>query len=262
MKTSNKILAGFFILIFLIPVFVLMSFNSRIKKGQFTVVNQKDNWSNGHKAPLLPYKIVKITGPAIPGVFTCNIIPADSASYEDFDNHDEQDSIEVRQQGDTLFVNYKGPVQNHNNTSSYSHSTIDLYLPVMHTIIADGADVKLDSVTSMANPEISFQLFNQATLKLAEADNETPDVAGTVNRDTAAQPGSMLNSIDIKADNATIIVGQRAWIKSLGLQLKGASTISVHNQSHIGQLSGVISDSSTVNGNWKNLRKLATLSAE
>lgn len=260
MKTSNKILAGFLIVIFLIPVFILMSFNSKIKKGRFTVVKNQNNWSNGHKASISPYKVVKITGPAIPGVLSCNIIPADSASYEDY-NSDEQDSIQVRQQGDTLFVSYKGIVES-SNTNSYSHLSIDLYLPFMNNIIVDGADVKLDSVSGTANPEIFFQLSNQATLKLAEGDRKTAVRSGTTNKDIVTQSSGMLNSIKVQTDNANIIVGPMAWIKNLELLLKGTSKISVDNNSRIDQLSGAISDSSTVSGNWKNLKRLASLAKE
>ena len=46
MRTSNKILLGYLILIFLIPVLILMSFNTKIKNGRYTVEKQEGQGSN------------------------------------------------------------------------------------------------------------------------------------------------------------------------------------------------------------------------
>ena len=93
MKTSNKILMGFIIVVFLIPVFILMSFNSKIKKGQFTVVKREIyEGGNSRSGTIKPYRVVKIVGPGFPEAFSCNLIPAEAASYS-YQNNNDQDSI-------------------------------------------------------------------------------------------------------------------------------------------------------------------------
>ncbi len=146
MKTSNKILTAFIAIIFLVPFFLLLSFSSKVKNGQYTVVKNEFGGSNSHQGSITAYNVVKIIGPGQPGVFTCKIIPSDSASYKYFDYDNYRDSISVEQQGDTLFVKYINSETENIGNTEYTHLAIDLYLPVMKKIIVEGADVRIDSI--------------------------------------------------------------------------------------------------------------------
>src|SRR5688500_13761648 len=132
MKTSNKILAGFIIVVFLIPVFILMSFNSKIKKGQFTVVNREIyEGANSRSGTIKPYQVIKIVGPGSPGAFSCNLIPAEAASYS-YQNYDDYDSIKIDQVNDTLlltYVNTRYQPGNNTNSNEFANISVDLYLP-------------------------------------------------------------------------------------------------------------------------------------
>ena len=95
MKTSNKLLAAFFIIVFAVPFLMLVGFKRAIQKQEPTFVpvnNQFTNKVKIYKGEIKSYKFIKIEGPEMPGypgwasaggehIFSCKIIPADSVSY-------------------------------------------------------------------------------------------------------------------------------------------------------------------------------------
>lgn len=272
MKTSNKILAGFLIVIFLIPVFILMSFNSKIKKGQFTVVKREIyEGTNSRSGTIKPYQVIKIVGPGFQGAFSCNLIPAESASYS-YKDYDDHDSIRIEQVNDTLlltYVNTRPQSGNNTNSNEFSNISVDLHLPVITNVIADGAEVNIDSMDIAANQEIFFDLRNKASLNLSyrgAATSHTVRLAqpGGQFKDSVTNRNStgMFNKLNVKAVSANLAIGPYATIRDLNLQIDGASKVNVSDNSHIDQLSGFISDSCTVEANWKNIRRLATLAKE
>ncbi len=272
MKTSNKILAGFFIVIFLIPVFILMSFNSKIKKGQFTVVKREIyEGANSRSGTIKPYQVIKIVGPGFPGTFSCNLIAAESASYS-YQNYSDQDSIKIEQVNDTLLLTYVNTgYQSGNNTNSseFSNISMALRLPVITNVIVEGADVNIDSINITANKEIFFDLRNKASLNLSNRGTATSHEVhlaqpGGQFKDSVTKRNStgMFNKLNVKAVSANLAIGPYATIRDLNLQIDGTSKVNVNDNSHIDQLSGFISDSCTVEANWKNIRRLASLAKE
>jgi hypothetical protein len=82
MKTSNKIITGFFLFVFILPLFLLMAFKSKIRNGDFVIVkNEMDN-QYAHSGSLQPYKVIRIEGPAMESIFSCTIYPATAATYD------------------------------------------------------------------------------------------------------------------------------------------------------------------------------------
>lgn len=272
MKTSNKILVGFIIVIFLIPVFILMSFNSKIKKGRFTVVNREIyEGADSRSGTIKPYQVVKIVGPGFPGAFSCNLIPAEAASYS-YQNHNDQDSIKIEQVNDTLlliYVNTGDQSDNNTNNKLFTHISVDLHLPVIANVIVEGADLNIDSMDIAANPEIFFDLRGKASLNLSKNGTSNTDFAhlnqsGGQFKDTVLKRTStgMFNKLNVKAASANFTIGPYSTIKELNLQIDGASKVNVADNSHVDQLSGFISDSCTVAANWKNIRRFASLTKE
>lgn len=255
MKTSNKILGAFFIIIFLIPLFILMSFNSQIRKGEFTVV-KNENGLGERRSAISAYKVIKIKGPAKEHVFSCTISAADSAYYE-YPDYYGQNNIKVEQQGDTLWVRYIGTVTDENFQGT-KHSSINLRLPQMDNIVIDGADVFIDSVSYQASPVIFARLFNRASLEFGRMAKAKSAKVDTASPSTIGGKG-MVNALRIEADDATVTVGPNAQVANLDIQIHGDSRINIDNNSRIDNVSGFISDSSTVGANWKNMRKLARL---
>ncbi|HKZ67723.1 MAG TPA: hypothetical protein VJ111_15260 [Chitinophagaceae bacterium] len=272
MKTSNKILAGFLIFIFIVPLFILTSFNSKIKKGRFTIAKREIyEGVDFRSGTIKPYQIIKIVGPGVPGTFSCNLIPAAAARYS-YQNYDDYDSIKIEQVNDTLlltYVNTRQQPDNNINSNEFSNISVDLYLPVITNVIAEGANLNIDSMDIAANQEIFFDLRAKASLNLHQR--------GTANSrsERLIQPGGqfkdsltertgtgMFDKLNVKAVFANFTIGPYSTIKELNLQIDGASKVNVDDNSHIDQLSGFISDSCTVEANWKNIRRLATLTKD
>ena len=272
MKTSNRILLGFFTLVFATPVFLFMGFRNKIDKGEFTVTKTNDTGQKFYKGALKPYKVLKITGPGMAGVLSCNILPAGLPSFE-YSNYDNSDSINMVQNGDTLLIKYVNtgrPVDENNNYQEYMHISINLYLPVIQNIIVEGAGIFIDSVSTAANPEIYIDLSKQAQLTLGKwgtattvnfAENSVLNRTDTITNSSFVNEKStgQFNKVSIRTSNSQVSFGMFAWVKDLNLNMVGSSTISVDDKSRIGQLTGFISDSASVKANWNNIRKLATL---
>jgi hypothetical protein len=261
MKTSNKILLGFLIFVFATPVFLFMSFRNKIQKGEFTVSAPPSNQYK-HSGLLARFKVVRVVGLVDPGVLSCHLFPADSSWYA-YNNYSNGDSIKVEQKGDTLLLKYIdiGLQENRGNTrSELVHLRIDLHAPAFNNVVVEGASVYIDTANATRNSETYFDLHDQAYLSLGTGGQVKTT---QVNQTTVTEmSGALLKKVTINASSSRIELGQFAMISDLHLQLLGTSTVSVHNNSQIGQLTGFLSDSSTVEANWKNVRRLAALTGQ
>ncbi|MEO7316256.1 MAG: hypothetical protein ABIW47_13795 [Ginsengibacter sp.] len=289
MKTSNKLLAAFFILVFAVPFLMLVGFKRAIKKQEFTIVPFDNQFT--HKIEIKSYKFIKIVGPEVPGypgwasaggehIFSCKIIPADSVSYSYFTGQPSaKDVLILEQIGDTLLVKYSTvnaqSIDGDNTTYHFNPIQIDLFVPVLNNIIVENARVIIDSLKKNNQQDISFDLRNQANLQLGnlgyaqtnfgsgnmETDlNETKDSA--FDSSYFRERSGKLLSVNIKASDASFTVGPYAWINHLQLQINGRSKVNINNNSRIDQLNGFISDSSQVSADWKNIRRLAALTTK
>ena len=283
MKTSNRILLGFFTLVFATPIFLFMGFRNKINKGEFTVTRTLENNQKLYTGVIKPYKVVKVTGPEIPEVFFCNIIPAALASlkYNNYGQYDSMDSnsINLQQKGDTLLVKYVNAGRQGNgnityqNYQEYMHVNITLYLPVIQNIIVEGANVSIDSVSTAATAEIQIDLSKRAQLTLGRSgttttvnltENHVHDRTDTITNHSFVNEKStgQFNKLNIRGSNSQVSFGMHAWVKDLNLNMLGSSTVTVDDKSRIDQLTGFISDTASVKANWKNIRRLATLTGK
>jgi len=274
MKTSNRILLGFLILVFATPAFLFLGFRNKISKGVFTVIKLHEINNIDSSGSIKPFKILKVVGPRIEGVFFCHIIPANSANY-DYNNFTQPESVNFQYKGDTLQVIYMcaGSVVNGNTTTnSYTHLNINLHLPYIKNIIVDGASIFIDSIHTTTNPEIYFDLRKNATLTLGgsgsstiDSENNVEKVETNIHKSTTSssvvieKSTGQFNKVIIRASDSHVTFGTLAWIKDLDLQMQGLSKITVADESRIFQLSGFISNSVKVEANWKNIRRFATL---
>jgi len=275
MKTSNKILLGFFMLIFAAPVLLFMGFRSKIKKGEFTVTRTDANGQFTRKGAIKPYKVVKVAGPFMPEVFSCYIIPAGTASYA-YTNYGYDDSINLQQKGDTLLVTYEHVnLSTNNNSDSYTNLSVNLYLPEINNVIIQGAGVFIDSMNARTDTAVYFSLKKWAKLTLGKFGSSTTVSAAVTENPGNSVPDSIINrllstekstgrfnKLNIIATDSYVDFGMHAWMKDLNLNLHGNSTIELNGNSRIEQLTGFISDSASVKANWKNIRKLATLTGK
>jgi len=251
MKTSNKILLGFLILIFLIPVFGVMSFNNRIKNGRYTVERQDNQGSNFRSGNFKPYKVVKFIAPA-GRVLKANLQHSDSLFYS-YHQVGGGDSIRVYNTGDTLFVHFINPDEN-----EVAHLSMNLKLPFFDNLVIDNAEVTLDSTGGSLTGDLLVEISGTGLLNIGRMSGKRggPDDA------KATQFPYAINRLSVKMNDGEVALGGKTEIKHLNLQVNGAGVLSVNDGATIGEVSGRLSEESSVKANWKYVKKLAALATE
>src|SRR5687768_18540730 len=101
MKTSTTILVIFFVTIFLTPFLIAFALKSKLSSGEYKVVKNEVEESN-QNVKVANFKVVKIVSNYRD--LRCSIIKDDSSfvTYSSWSN----DSVNVSNVGDTLFVSY------------------------------------------------------------------------------------------------------------------------------------------------------------
>lgn len=253
MKTSNKILAGFFIVIFLVPIFMLMSFNSKIKKGQFTVVKQEIyEGADFRSGSFGAYKVVKIMAPS-GRILKCNLQYADSLYYS-YNKMETQDSVMVYNAADTVFIKYVNP-----NTTTQENSTIhlNLKLPAMQNLVVENAEVTLDSMGAGANKDIAIEVHGTGLVNIGRTIEEK-----NMEYQTIHEFPYQVNQLSLKMKEGEVVLGNRVNIGQLNLQLDGAAGLTINDGAVIGEMHGSLSEQSSVKANWKYVKRLAALTKE
>lgn len=256
MRTSNKILAGFLIVIFIIPALILTSFNSKIKNGRYTVVKQEVNeGADFRSGNFKPYKVVKFIAPA-GRVLKANLQYSDSLYYS-YHSTGTGDSLRVYNIADTVFVQYINP-QEKETVNEWDHISVNLKLPSFNNLVIDNAEVTLDSANAPANTDILAEIYGSGLLNVGRMRERrgTPDDADVI------EFPYTLNRLSVKMNEGEVALGSKADIKQLNLQVNGAGVLSVNDGAAIGEISGYLSEKSSVKANWKYVKKMAALTAE
>ncbi len=248
MKTSNKIISGFFIVVFLVPLFILLSFNSQVKKDQFTLVERNNSsFQPTRKGSFAPFKVIKINAPS--PVLTCTIRMADSLSYA-YASIGQKDSIQIYNQVDTLFIQYinpeyKGSYDDYGASDATMRLHLKLSMPAIAQLIVNNAEVTM--VAGTDSPLLA-EVYGAGKLNLGKA-------AGKEEITNSYRAGS----VSIRAINGTVTVGDSATIRQLQLQTGGNTVVQINDNAAIDQVNGHLSDSTTVNGSWKIIKRLTAL---
>jgi hypothetical protein len=253
MKTSNKILAGFLIFIFIVPGFILMSFNNKIKKGRFTIVKREiyegDDFRSGN---FKPYKVVKLVAPA-GRILRCNLQYSDSLYYS-YNKTGAQDSIMVYNVADTVFIKYINP---HTTEQENSAIEVNIKLPAMENLILDNAEVTLDSPGAMENKDLTVEVYGTGLLNLGRAIEEK-NAADQIIHEFPFQ----VNQLSIKMNEGEVALGSGVNIRQLNLQIDGAAVLTINDGATIEEMQGDLSEKSSVKASWKYVKRLAALTKE
>jgi hypothetical protein len=248
MKTSNKILLGFFILIFLIPPFLLMSFNSKIKNGRYKIVKQEtmegENFKSGN---FKSYKTVKFVSPS-GRILKANVQHSDSLYYSYY-TMGTGDSIRVYNEGDTVFVHYFN-AQATEGVDEQTNLYVNLKLPSFENLIIDNAEVTLDSTGAALNSDINVELKGTGLLKIGRMNTR---------RDLSDDEGIQefnynINRLSVTMNEGEVAIGSKVDIKQLNVQVNGPGVLSINDGAAIGGMTGSLSGQSSV----KRLAALAT----
>jgi len=253
MNTSNKILTGFLLVIFLVPVFVLLSFKSKIRSGQFTVVKNEQYISeNFRSGNFKAYKVVKLVSPA-GRALKCNLQYSDSLYYS-YNVNDSRDSIRVYNLADTLFIQYINKTVQKDNTNVYSDDElyVDVKLPSIEELVVNNAEVTISGVNTGVTKNMTVELYGTGFLKVGSS---YVDVRNT-------SLGSTPYAIDqllLRSANGEMSLGKNVHIGQMIIQAEGASVVNIEDGAEIDHIKGNLSDSSTVNASWKYVKKLGGL---
>ena len=253
MNTSNKILTGFLIVIFLVPVFILLSFNSKIKRGQFTVVkNEQYMGADFRSGSFKPYKVVRLDAP--PGrALKCNLNYSDSLYYS-YTINDFQDSIRLYNLADTLFIQYISMTTGKDNTGVYADNdlAVDVKLPSIERLVVNNAEATIQSKNGAGNKNLLVELYGTGILNVGKAVED--------NNDTAENKVPFaIDQLSIRAINGEVVFGSNVNIRQLILHANGNSVVTIKEGAAISDVQGSLSDSSIVNASWKYVKKLAFL---
>lgn len=264
MRTSNKLLLGFLMAVFLLPLCTFFVLKGVVKEGKYAVkyYSSDDYYQRGTLTG--KYKAIKIIGATghdlqiadaanhvtATGGLQCTIHYSDSAYYNYYDHNDAyngvtiKDSISLSVIGDTLVVQRfiidtsKGASLNY-----YTSITrmVDLYLPSFQNITVSNAIAQLDSSKT---ENLTVYLNNNASLILG---------AGRENTTYSEKPlqyGSspiVYKNIHIAASGSSIRFNSNTVIDSLYLDMDNVSDLSIPDSVTVRAISGSIDKSTVIN---------------
>ena len=263
MKTSNKLLLGFIIAVFLLPVCTFFVLKGMVKKGKYTVRHYTmDGYISytgrpyaldGYRSGSIgEYKAIKIIGATDHvmnnGGLICVIHHSDSASYYKYYFHNDayddvtvKDSISLGVVGDTLIV--QRLIVTPKDTACQYHTSIqknvDLYLSSYPNISVSNAIVQLDS---NGTENLSVNLKDNASLVFGAA---TKNMAYPENPLQYGSRPIVYKNIHIASSKSSIRLNSNTLIDSLYLDMNGTSDLSIPDSVSIKSINGSI-DQSTV----------------
>lgn len=151
MKTSNKILTGFLVVIFIIPFLAASVLKKKIEKGEYKVVKTENrNALNVISGPLDTVRVLDIAA-SDPGLLHCKLIPADSMKYS-YERYSATDTLTIYQKNDTLFIRHPSIMAKADKSKLY-YLHVNVFLPRFDNLKVDGASVFIDT---LPNPSGTF----------------------------------------------------------------------------------------------------------
>jgi len=271
MKRSNKLLIGLLIVIFVTPLGLLMAFREMVKEDNYTAIRDT-NSRYIQSGKIGHYSVVSITGPDLNDgsnrrILTCHLHSAEEGYFECM-RLDNANILRVRNERDTLFIDYVTKSSSNSPHSYFAYCNLDLHLRDMENIVVNRAILKMDSIDIRVNPAIGVHL-NDATLKVGDQNNEKDEggasIADPGKSDVYQQSGSSVlryGSLSVSAEASDIDFGRLVHIDTLTLNVAKESRLSIGNGFQVNQLAGAISDQTTVISNMRTVRSLRELNID
>ena len=251
MNTSNKILAGFFLIIFIVPAMMVMAFKSKIRRNDYKIVN-RDSFANGNwkTGKLQSPKVVKLVGIA-GNALKVNVNYADAARYNYATG--SRDSIKMVTIGDTIEIHYT--FTGSPNDIADANLYLDLSLPRLERLIAENVEVNIISLDTSGAQSLVIDLNGTSRLSIGknEGDQYLP---------TSDNQAIRLSRLAATVDNSALNIGKGVTIGEMNIDVTGKSRLVISKDAVIGNISGKLSDSSRVDANWNYLKQLNSLQAQ
>ncbi len=255
MRTSNKILLGFIILCFLIPTFLLLSFKNKISHGRYTVETQQGQGSNFRSGHFKPYKMIKLASPS--GRMLKVILQHSDSLYYSYYQVGYGDSVRVYNEGDTLFVDYVNGKASE-GMDELANLYVNLKLPSFENLIIENAEVTLDSASAAFNRDVNAEINGTGLLNIGRANTRR----GGPDDESTEEFGYNLNRLSVRMNEGEVAIGSKTDIKQLNVQAEGSGVLVITDGATIGEMTGRLSEKSSVKANWKYVKKMAVLATE
>ena len=272
MKTSNQLILAFLLLVFATPLLVALNLKNKIKNLEYVQIKNigHSNRDGNYHGSFGSYKVLKLVSP-VKGVLVCRLRPSKTASYDyrDYWNNDDpnayhevsKDKIRIYNSADTLYMEYiphSGKSNRANNEDSWVVIEVTANLPSFEKLEIKGAIAIIDTLPD-ALQSMEITLSDGGVIKMGDGGSKEETVTST---------GKVLTHISCKvadlavhATGSEVSFGPYFMATHLQLNMLGASTLSVKD-AIMSKVDGNLSDSITVNANWKYLRQLAPLTGK
>ncbi len=237
MRTSNKIIAGIFIVPLVILTLIQAALYAKLQTGHYLAMKTviKDRFTR--------HPLNAITGVQVYGLNNFRIIPADSSVLEI--ENDKNGHLHYTISGNTLVIHGDSTIirPGRENEIEKNYQEINLYLPGNIAIAADNAEVKLQgSKDSTKANSYQLSLATDANLQI----EENGDDKGI---------SAFFRNISIQAAHANNIeIGHHTRIADLQLHVK--ATDFTDNGASIGKLTIEADSLSAITLKGVNLNKL------
>ncbi|HUM66223.1 MAG TPA: hypothetical protein PLV32_10270 [Chitinophagaceae bacterium] len=245
MNTSTKILAGFFLVVFLVPAMIFMSFKSKIRNDDFRMISRDsfeyNNWETGKTEEL---KMIRIVAPA-EARFKVNLSQADSASYRYYKG--QSDSISLHREGDVLVIRYISTAGTGKDSNGDVY--LNLALPDLEQMEAENTEINLLSFDSTGTKNLSLDLKGTSRLNMGAPDDEEY-------QPRRGRKPILMNKLSARVENGSLFIGKEVNIKEMNVDAVGKSILNISTQAVVSRLQGTLSDSSSVNAGWHYLKQL------
>lgn len=249
MKTSSKILTGFFIIVFLVPVAMFMAFKRKIDKGQYTLVrNDSFQSMNSRKGDIASFKVIKLVG-AKGNNLKVNLSVANKARYKY--SVDGGDSVKIYHSADTVFIQSVSEAKESQDDHFQNDVWVDLSLPSLEGIVIDNAEAFINANDSSAINRVDIILNEKSLLSVGRQDEN-------YSRNDSKAP-LKIDQLAVKANGGRFFIGKNVSVSRLQLETNGSADVTISDGAMVNEVMGSLSDSSSVKANWKYLKQLTGL---
>lgn len=245
MKTSTRIIVIFFVIIFLIPVFMMMGFVSLVKKGEYTQEKSEASFQNGNfrQGSFKPYKVVKVKGSERFEMNCSFKASSGDALRYNYTSPINRDMVNVYNSGDTLIIEVNEKLAEEIRAEDEIafkdlYFSVTVELPGVSQLVVDNATVHSFGSSAPGFDDLSAEVVNNGNLVLR---------------------GSHLNTVNFKANAGRLTVFKDMQIGQLNLETAGASGIELAPGSFVNNIHGTISNSTTLEANLNDIKKLGAL---
>lgn len=238
MKTSNKILTGFAVIVFILPVISAFIIKEKVNRGEY--VTGSDNFPQLPGAdkirpfPTGHYSVIKLNGNN--GHISCSLYGSEKEGYFNTGANKWGDSVSLHCANDTLYINTiqaprEGPQR------YYDVLYLQLYTKSAKSIVTSSAHLTLDNTGSIGE-DLSIRLGPASSVVF------TKDV----------RSGKRAKRLRIDADAGEVRFFTRDAADTTELNLRGNVNLLLEDNQF--PITGYIGDSVKVSGSWQILKQL------